>query len=226
MKKFMNLFYLFFSRILYRLKNKTKISVTAYCDSRCVFGRNNYVGRLCVMHNVQMGDYSYIANNSSAHDSKIGKFCSIAADVKIGVPKHPIDMVSTSPVFYNTSNKMGIKWARNHLFSSESPNTYIGNDVWIGSNVIIMSGLKIGDGAVIGAGAVVTKDVEPYTVVVGIPAAPVRKRFSEDVVKDLLQMNWWDWNSEKLKENVDNFAEPTKLIYVIKNANEQSEQQK
>lgn len=212
MKKITNIFYLLFSRIIYRLKNKTKISLASYCDSRCVFGKRNYVGRFCVMHNVHMEDYSYIANNSSANDCKIGKFCSIASDVKIGVPKHPINMVSTSPVFYSKSNRMGVKWEKTQIFSNESPYTVVGNDVWIGSNVIIMSGLKIGDGAVIGAGAVVTKDVEPYTVVAGIPAAPIRKRFSEDVIKDILQMNWWEWNEEKLKENIDYFTDPAILI--------------
>lgn len=79
----------------------------------------------------------------------------------------------------------------------------IGNDVWIGYEAVIMSGVTIGDGAIIGTRAVVTKDVPPYTIVGGVPAKPIRKRFSEDVISCLLEIRWWDWSKERIAENIN-----------------------
>lgn len=81
--------------------------------------------------------------------------------------------------------------------------TVIGNDVWIGSNVVILGGLNIGDGAVIGAGAVVTKDVQPYSIVVGNPAREIKKRFSEQIISDLMEIKWWGFPPEILADNVE-----------------------
>ena len=78
----------------------------------------------------------------------------------------------------------------------------IGNDVWIGYEAVIMSGVVIGDGAIIGAHAVVSKDVPPYTIVGGIPAKPIRKRFSDEVVSSLLEIKWWEWSDERIRENI------------------------
>ena len=79
----------------------------------------------------------------------------------------------------------------------------IGNDVWVGYEEVILAGVTVGDGAIIGARAVVTKDVPPYTIVGGIPAKPIRKRFSEDIVTALLELQWWDWPEEQIKANLD-----------------------
>ena len=79
----------------------------------------------------------------------------------------------------------------------------IGNDVWIGYEAVILAGVTIGDGAIIGARAVVTKDVEPYTIVGGVPAAPIRKRFSKDTIFNLLKIKWWDWPKEKIAKNIN-----------------------
>lgn len=79
----------------------------------------------------------------------------------------------------------------------------IGNDVWIGYEAVIMAGVTIGDGAIIGTRAVVTKDVPPYTIVGGIPAKPIRKRFSDEVVSKLLEIEWWNFSNEKIAENID-----------------------
>lgn len=78
----------------------------------------------------------------------------------------------------------------------------VGNDVWIGYEAVILSGVTIGDGAVIGARAVVTKDVPPYTIVGGVPAKPIKKRFSEENIKKLQSIRWWDWPKEKIAENI------------------------
>lgn len=79
----------------------------------------------------------------------------------------------------------------------------IGNDVWIGYEAVILAGVTIGDGAVIGARAVVTKDVAPYTVVGGVPARPVKKRFSDGTIQRLLELRWWDWPEERIRENLE-----------------------
>ena len=79
----------------------------------------------------------------------------------------------------------------------------IGNDVWIGYEAIVLSGVTIGDGAIIGTRAVVTKDVPPYTIVGGIPAKPIRKRFSDEVISKLLELQWWNWPENRIKENID-----------------------
>ncbi len=85
--------------------------------------------------------------------------------------------------------------------------TIIGNDVWIGYEAVIMPGVKIGDGAVIAAKSVVTKDVPPYTVVGGNPARPIKQRFSDTEVAQLLEISWWDWDIEKITRNIDKIME-------------------
>ena len=78
----------------------------------------------------------------------------------------------------------------------------IGNDVWIGFEAVILSGVTIGDGAIIGTRAVVTKDVPPYTIVGGVPAKPIRKRFSDSVISELLKVQWWNWSENRIKKNI------------------------
>lgn len=90
----------------------------------------------------------------------------------------------------------------------------IGNDVWIGYEAVIMSGVTIGDGAIIGTRALVTKDVPPYTIVGGVPARQIRKRFSEDIISSLLDVRWWEWSKEKIKKNIS--AIKTGYIYNLK----------
>ena len=91
----------------------------------------------------------------------------------------------------------------------------IGNDVWIGSGVYIKAGIKIGTGAIIGARSVVTHDIEPYSVVAGVPAKEIRKRFDEEAIRKLLELKWWDWPDEKLKKYGEYFNSPEKLFEMI-----------
>ena len=134
----------------------------------------------------------------------IGKFCSIACGAKFlfNSGNHSLGSLSTYtfPVFFQQweldvkniasawDNKGGIT---------------IGSDVWIGYEAVIMAGVTIGDGAVIAARAVVTKDVEPYTIVGGVPARPIRRRFDDKTVNRLLSLRWWDWPAEKIQKNID-----------------------
>ena len=152
----------------------------------------------------QIGDFTY--GNPTVFfeeeaDLIIGKFCSIAfnsVEIYLG-GNHHTEWVTTYPF-----NKVpGISLSQD---IDDTPttkgNVVIGNDVWIGRDVVILSGVHIGDGAVIGAGAIVSKDVPPYSIVVGNPAKVVKKRFSEETIQNLLRLAWWDWPIEKIMAEV------------------------
>lgn len=149
--------------------------------------------------NIAIGDFSYISGpRSYIEDAIIGKYCSIARQVVIGVSGHNYNWVTTSPII--TSAKYG--FINKDVPEPQKGIPIIGNDVWVGMNVIIMRGVKIGDGAVIAAGSIVTSDVLPYSIVAGIPAKHQKFRFADDKIKMLLEMQWWDWSIEKIKSQI------------------------
>lgn len=159
--------------------------------------------------------HSYVGYNSEVHSCDIGSFCSIANNFIVGGAKHPLDWVSTSPVFYNVGGGTG-----NHLANLEvepQKRTSIGHDVWIGSRVTIMQGLSIGTGAVIGAGSIVTKDVPPYAVVAGCPAKVIKYRFDEDTIKRLLVSKWWQLSDEQIKEYSSYINKPITFLEMLEN---------
>lgn len=133
----------------------------------------------------------------------IGKFCSIACGAKFLFTSgnHSLKSLSnyTFPIFFDEwdldSKNITSAW-------DNKGDTVIGNDVWIGYDAIIMSGVKIGDGAIIGTRAVVTKDIPPYTIVGGVPAKPIRKHFDDKTIEKLLSIKWWNWDKEKIKQNI------------------------
>ena len=168
--------------------------------------------------NIEVGAFSYYSGFYHKHsfedcvrylDKKrkdvdkliIGKYCSIgsgAVFVMAGNQGHRADWNSTFPFYYQA----------NIFKESKNPykkvgNTTIGNDVWIGSEAMIMAGVTIGSGAIIAARAVVTKDVAPYAVVGGNPAELIKYRFSEERISELLKLKWWNWNEEKVKNNME-----------------------
>ncbi len=133
----------------------------------------------------------------------IGRFCSIACGAKFlfNCANHSLKSLSsyTFPLFYE---EWGLDKADVATAWDNRGDIIIGNDVWIGFEAVIMAGVHIGDGAIIGARAVVTKDVPPYTIVGGVPAHEIRKRFDAATIKRLQALKWWDWPEERIRQNL------------------------
>lgn len=164
----------------------------------------------------EVGAFTYMGNPGSffRHISKIGRFCAIAHDVQMGHSEHSVSLLSPHPMFIAPFDD---SWEeakclyedidvyrdnrRENTNSLKQRHDYIeiGNDVWIGYGAIISRGVKIGDGAVIASSAVVVKDVPPYTIVGGIPAKTIRRRFSDEIIERLLASKWWEYGPRILK---------------------------
>ena len=138
------------------------------------------------------GAFSYIGPSARLHWVKLGRYCSIGNDVSI-LSEHPTDWLTTSPVAYQSIFQTEFKVKPPFQFDNLKT-TIIGNDVWIGAGVQIKTGVRIGDGAIIGAGAVVSHDVDPYTICGGVPAKKIRDRFSINITKRLLALEWWNYH--------------------------------
>jgi phosphonate metabolism protein (transferase hexapeptide repeat family) len=152
----------------------------------------------------ELGDYSYLGPGCMVADAQIGKFCAIAAQVRIGAPNHPLDRPSQHrftycPEYYSADA------VRDHAFFRDrrTDRVVVGNDVWIGHAVIVLPGVTVGDGAVLAA--VVTRDVAPYTIVGGVPAKQIRERFSRDIAARLSRIAWWNWPAETIFERLPEF---------------------
>lgn len=152
--------------------------------------------------NVSISDFSSINKYTIIDCGHIGRFSSIGPSCHIGAGKHAVEYISSSQSIYGRNNILDID---NINFNAFDVPPVIGNDVWIGSHVVVLQGLTIGDGAVIGAGSVVTKSVEPYSIVGGVPAQLIRKRFDEKRIKHLLELCLWekyDENKELIKKMI------------------------
>ncbi|MDJ0662139.1 MAG: CatB-related O-acetyltransferase [Crocosphaera sp.] len=194
--------------------------MTIYPNSNNPYPLQDYY-RLCFLKNIIknpniiVGDFTYYDDLENPHNFEknvlyhfdfigdkliIGKFCAIASDVKfiMNGGNHPINYFTTYPF-----SIFGHAWENTMSVEGNSKgDTIVGNDVWLGYNALIMPGVNIGDGAIIATNSVVTKDVEPYTIVGGNPAKLIRKRFSDQVIKLLLELQWWNWSIEKITENI------------------------
>lgn len=171
------------------------------CRSICIntkCGRFVKLNRPYRITNSEIGDYSYVGRDALISHTKIGRFCSVGPGFACGWGMHPVDALSTSPMFYSTERQNGMTLSDRNKYVEHQEIT-IGNDVFIGRNVIILDGVNIGDGAVLAAGAVVVEDVPPYSIMGGVPAREIRKRFSANVIQKLEAIKWWDFPEEKLK---------------------------
>jgi len=163
-------------------------------------GAYTEVGARTKLLEVELGDYSYVVNDSDIAYAKIGKFTSIAAMTRINPGNHPMDRASQSHFSYRASAYFDGERDEDEFFAwRRAHQVIIGHDVWIGHAAIMLPGRRIGTGAVIGAGAVVTKDIPAYAVAVGNPARVIRQRFSDNTAAGLQQLAWWDWPHERLR---------------------------
>jgi phosphonate metabolism protein (transferase hexapeptide repeat family) len=174
--------------------------------------RDVTIGRCCeiladsALEYATLGDYSYVGRDCSIADATIGKFCAIAANVRIGAPNHPIDRPSLHrftycPEYYSPEA------SRDHAFfaARRADRVTIGHDVWIGHGVLVLPGVTVGDGAVLAGGAVVARDVAPYTIVGGVPARLIRERFPRTIAERLARIAWWDWPFDVIMQRLADF---------------------
>lgn len=197
----------FFSKLKYGFYRLLGSRPKAILNSK--IDKKAKVGRETQFVNSTIGKYSYVYG-SKIVSTDIGSFCSIAENCVIGGGKHPIDWVSSSPVFYKGKNCLKKNFSQNEFIEYEK--TIIGNDVWVGSKTIIKGGVKIGDGAIIGMGSVVTHDVPEYEIWAGNPAKLIRKRFPDESIQKLLSIKWWDWDEKTLKKHANVFNNPEKFF--------------
>jgi phosphonate metabolism protein (transferase hexapeptide repeat family) len=189
----------------------TKLSLVPAVDPTAILkdarlGAYTEVGARAKLLDVELGDYSYVVNDSDIAYATIGKFTSIAAMTRINPGNHPMERASQSHFTYRASayfddaqdDAAFFAWRRGHHVS-------IGHDVWIGHGAIVLPGRNVGTGAVIGAGAVVTKDVPAYAIAVGNPARVLRQRFSDDIAARMQLLAWWDWPHDRLRAALPDF---------------------
>lgn len=180
---------------------------------------------------IEVGKFTYTGRISLAnYDApppllRIGKFCSIAHEVNfVQTRNHPYDFVTTYPLPHNLLECTEDEWwnaISQSCVGSDITKTQIevGNDVWIGRSATILSGVRIGHGAVIGANSVIAKDVPPYAIVVGNPGNIIKFRFEKDQINELLKMNWWDWDKEKMVDAISDFMQRDIDMFLKKYSN-------
>jgi acetyltransferase-like isoleucine patch superfamily enzyme len=190
-----------------------KIRGSAIINSKVAKTAKIYSGSHVV--NSEIERYTYCGYDCEIINAKIGSFCSIAGDVKIGGAMHPTNWVSTSPIFYEGLNTGLRKKFSNHPIKKEKV-TRIGSDVWIGNNVLIKQGITIGNGSIIGMGSVVTKDVPPFAIVGGVPAKVIRYRFNDTIIEELSKSEWWNMSDDEIFVYAENFNDPLSFIEKIK----------
>ena len=169
------------------------------------FGRWCDVGEGTRVAETSFGDYAYVAAHSDIIYAEVGRFCSIAAQVRINPGNHPLQRVALNHFTYRSSayglgedDAAFFDWRRSHRVT-------LGHDVWIGHGAVVPPGVTIGTGAAIGAGAVVTKDVPDFAVVVGVPGRVLRTRLPPDLTAALHRIAWWDWPHQRLGQAMADF---------------------
>lgn len=174
--------------------------------SGSTLGRYTEIAERCRVSETALGDYSYMMQDCDVWCAAIGKFVNIAAAVRVNATNHPTWRATLHHFTYRAGDYFDdaeneaefFDWRRSHRVT-------VGHDVWIGHGATVLPGIVIGNGAVVGAGAVVTRNVEAYTIVGGVPATTIRRRFPEDVAARMDRLAWWDWSHETLRGALPDF---------------------
>ncbi|SFQ78512.1 DapH/DapD/GlmU-related protein [Donghicola eburneus] len=170
------------------------------------FGDYVEIGNGSRLNNAVFGDYSYCDRYADIANARIGKFANIAAFSRIGPTDHPMAQASLHHFLYRSDDYWEDAERDEPFFDHRHARlAHIGHDTWIGHNAVIKPEVAIGHGAVVAAGAVVTKDVASYTIVAGLPATPIRKRFETPIAERLMEVAWWDWPHQVLRERLPDF---------------------
>jgi acetyltransferase-like isoleucine patch superfamily enzyme len=219
------------------MRNRVALLYTSLCHRglvrgpRCIIPRRCSItdgstlgvgvvlGRGVCLRKTQIGDYTYLGPNCNVTAASIGKFCSIASEVYIGLGSHPLaPFVSTHPIFY--LRRLSQHWTfADSDYRSDYRHTTIGSDVWIGLRAAVRDGVMIGDGAIIATGAIVTRDVPPYAIVAGVPGRILRYRFPCETIQLLIEFKWWDRDEDWLRENWRMFHDITNLLPELSSLN-------
>ncbi len=182
----------------------------------CSFEGRNKIDNGAYLSKFSIGYGSYIGENGIFVNAQIGRYSCIGNNVHMIVGRHPTrDFVSIHPAFFSIHNSIGFSYVSSQKFeevkhvnpmkNSEGKDLIIGNDVWIGSNVNLLDGVAIGDGAIVAAGSLVVEDVKPYSIVGGVPAKEIKKRFTENDIGRLLKIRWWDRETDFIAKHADDF---------------------
>ena len=170
------------------------------------FGAFVEIGQGSRVQNSRFGDYSYCDRYADIANAQIGKFANIAAFTRIGPTDHPMAQPSLHHFLYRSADYWDDAEPDAAFFEKRAARVaHIGHDTWVGHGAVIRPEVRIGDGAVVASMAVVTKDVAPYTVVAGIPAKPIKPRFSPDIAQRLIALAWWDWPHSALRSALHDF---------------------
>ncbi|MFG6560764.1 chloramphenicol acetyltransferase [Sulfitobacter sp. 1A15299] len=170
------------------------------------FGRYVEIGRATRLAHSEIGDYSYCDRWCDIANTQVGKFSNIAASVRIGATDHPMEKASLHHFHYRAGDYFdGAEDDADWFALRRSRRTVIGHDTWLGHGAQVRPEVTIGHGAVVAGGAIVTRDVAPYMIVAGIPAQPLRRRFSESIAARMEELAWWDWPHDRLQASLEDF---------------------
>ena len=183
------------------------------------FGAYCELGRGSRVQNSEFLDYSYTDRATDIANATIGKFANIASYTRIGPTDHPLHTASLHHFLYRSADYWDDAEVDEEFFAHrKSRRVTIGHDTWLGHNCIIKPEVTVGDGAVVASGAVVTRDVEPYTIVAGLPAKPMRRRQPPEIAERLIELAWWDWGHDRLRAALPDFRQLSAEAFLEKYA--------